>query len=226
MERITYTTEDGAKIVGSMYEGVGERGAILLHMMATDRTSWEILAKALQGEGFDVLAIDLRGHGESVRTRAGLTLDYRDFTDEELLDSRFDVVGARDFLVKKGISPESIAIGGASFGANLAFDFMADNQETTVGFFLSPGLEYHGLETIPLVERLVEEQAVYVAAAKDDIDEKGSNRADQATELISHLSGAHELRIFETGGHGTHILLAHNELPNEIAFWLDAAMIL
>lgn len=221
MERITYTAEDGTRIVGSFFEGVGERGAILLHMMPADRTSWDILAKALQGEGFDVLAIDLRGHGESVRNRAGLTLDYRDFTDEELQDSRLDVLGARDFLLKKGIAPESIAVGGASFGANLALDFMADNQEMTAGFFLSPGLDYHGIETIPLADRLVEEQATYIAAAKDDAD-----RADQATELHGHFRGESELRIFDTGGHGTDILKAHGELPNEIALWLDAAMLL
>jgi len=226
MERITYTTEDGTRIVGSYFEGVGERGAILLHMMRADRTSFDLLAKALQGEGFDVLAIDLRGHGESVRNLGGLTLDYRDFTDEELQDSRLDVVGARDYLEKKGITLESIAIGGASFGANIALDFMADNQETTAGFLLSPGLEYHGLETLPLIERLGEEQAIYIAAAKDDMGKNNARAFEEAEELHKHLRGERELRIFETGGHGTDILLAHPELPNEIAGWLDAAMLL
>jgi len=69
-QRVTFTTQDGVKIVGDFYDagaGGDQKPAfvILLHMYMKDRTSWAPLIPELTRSRISVLAIDLRGHGES-----------------------------------------------------------------------------------------------------------------------------------------------------------------
>jgi alpha-beta hydrolase superfamily lysophospholipase len=222
-ENVSFVTEDGVKIVGSYFEGVGERGALLLHMMPADRSSWHAFAERLQAEGFDVLAIDLRGHGESVRTREGQTLDFRDFSGEETADAIHDVEAALRFLEKKGIPLESIAICGASIGANLGIQAAADAPSIPALLLLSPGISYHGIESLPDAARLLNTQSVCIIAAKDDPNNK--NVEAEAKEIFDALETEKQIKILDAGGHGTDMFEAHPELVDEAAAWLAAAML-
>src|SRR3989338_5627500 len=94
MERVSLKTSDNVDIVGDYYASQRWRGILLLHMMPADRQSWSGLAIELSKAGVDVLAIDLRGHGES----AGGPEGYLDFSDDEHQQSILDVEAAVDFL--------------------------------------------------------------------------------------------------------------------------------
>ncbi|MDZ4296063.1 MAG: alpha/beta fold hydrolase, partial [Patescibacteria group bacterium] len=85
-ERVTFSTADGVAIVGDHYAGPTglSPAVVLLHMLPAERASWAGLARALQAEGFQALAIDLRGHGESVHQHLNgsppAVLDYKKFS--------------------------------------------------------------------------------------------------------------------------------------------------
>jgi uncharacterized protein len=88
------------------------RGAVVVtHGIGMDKSfSFEpaqvALVRQLVDSGLSVLAIDLRGHGESDASR----LSYG-------LHERLDVLGAVDWLLRRGYAPGTIGLLGASMGA-------------------------------------------------------------------------------------------------------------
>ncbi|MBX4198088.1 alpha/beta hydrolase [Candidatus Parcubacteria bacterium] len=213
MKKISFTVADGAiTIAGNYWQGKGERALVLLHMMPATKESWNVCAEAFNKVGYDVLAIDLRGHGES---GGGV---YTNFKDQDHQTSEQDVEGARMWFEDRGIHPENIYIGGASIGANLAIQYLAKHSECKAIFCLSAGLRYRGIETLPLVRRLEAAQKIFLAAAKDD--ERVPDAAMQTEELYSAATAEKQLKIFETGGHGTDMFNEHPDLINLIISYL------
>src|SRR3989344_5964043 len=98
-EKVSFLTEDGVTVVGDYYEGGGEKAVLLLHMMPSTRASWVSFANQLVADGFSALAIDLRGHGESIVGSLG-ALDYNNFSDAEHRARIHDVETAVKLLEK------------------------------------------------------------------------------------------------------------------------------
>src|SRR3989338_11429544 len=168
-EKIEFKTADGMSICASHWRGEkGSSAVLLLHMMPADRSSWDEFADKLYASGFGVLAIDLRGHGESEGGPDG----FRDFSDEDHQKSIEDVRAAIAFQVAEGHSKFFVA--GASIGANLALEYLSESERISAAVLLSAGLNYRGIETLPLVEKVRPEQGVLLAAAKDDVRSGGS----------------------------------------------------
>ena len=148
-ERITFTTDDGVIIVGDWFPAPTVLGAVVLfHMMPETRTSWGLLQRELAKRSIASLAIDLRGHGESVDTTEGAKLDYKEFTDEDHQASMFEAVGAVRWVAGRGQDLERIAVGGASIGANLALDMLGEEPKLCGAALFSPGNDYHGLNAL------------------------------------------------------------------------------
>ena len=213
-EKVEFKTADGVSIRASHWQGEkGSPAILLLHMMPADRSSWDGFAVKLYDSGFGALAIDLRGHGESEGGPDG----FRDFSDEAHQKSIEDVRAAIAFQVAEGHSKFFIA--GASIGANLAFEYMAESERISGAVLLSAGLNYRGIETLPLAEKVRPEQGVFIAAAKDDV-RSGGAAAEMAESIHRSSAGKKEIRIFEYGGHGTDMFRMHPELMDEIITWL------
>ena len=128
--QITLTTNDEVLVVGDRYgtDTPSERGALLLHMMPAVRESFREFGTKLAGHGIGALAIDLRGHGGSTRRVDGegkSVLDFRTFSDSDHQASIHDVRAALAYMRKRGIG--SIALVGASIGANLALQALAED---------------------------------------------------------------------------------------------------
>ena len=76
-------TLDGFNIVGNLYETNSNKGIILLHMLNSDKESWHEFALTLQEEGYNVFAIDLRGHGKTSKPKGPYSI--RGFADDVAL---------------------------------------------------------------------------------------------------------------------------------------------
>jgi pimeloyl-ACP methyl ester carboxylesterase len=63
-EDVSFRAEDGGHVHADMY-GEGSRGVVLVHGGRFDKGSWGDQARALVAAGFRVLALDLRGYGQS-----------------------------------------------------------------------------------------------------------------------------------------------------------------
>ncbi len=100
---------------------VGGAGVVLVHGHESSRT-WEFyqnfpaLAAALQANGYHVVMIDLRGHGESGGER---------FSFGHL--ERYDVMAAVDLLLAEGVPPGRVGVLGVSMGAATAIGAAADD---------------------------------------------------------------------------------------------------
>jgi uncharacterized protein len=142
---------DGLQIAGWFIPSGGSRRAIVLvHGKDANRTrefdrdlgddipgEFPDLAVALVRRGFSVVMIDLRGHGQSGRSRFG-------FGRTE----RLDVRGAVDWLVARGFSPGRIGVLGISMGA--ATGIGAASEDDRIGALVA---DSSFAELAPLVER-------------------------------------------------------------------------
>lgn len=213
-DTIHLTTKDGAAIVGNYFVSSGKKGIVLLHMMPATKESWAQFAPKLQDAGFHVLAIDLRGHGESDGGKGG----YKNFSDKEHQASIQDVEVAAEFLKTKGAA--ELYIGGASIGANLALWYAADHPEIKKIILLSAGLNYYGIITEPLAAKLQHDQQVYVVGDEDDMRKSGDSAGHMAQVLFDSTGAAKSIKIFKGAGHGTDMFAAHPELEDELMEWL------
>lgn len=213
-KKTTLLASDGAELAADYYPVAGStRGVMLLHMMPSTRTSWGVFAERLAKAGFSAVAIDLRGHGESVGGPDG----YRSFTDAEHQASINDVTAGVNFLRARGV--EEIVCIGASIGANLALWYCADHPEVAGAVLLSPGLNYRGIKAVPLARRLQTRQKIYVVAAWDDGLGSG-NAAIMAQEIFDACAARKKIILFDEGGHGTDLFAQHPELIRTLLEWL------
>lgn len=214
-ERITFETSDGVTIVGDYYEA-GGRTALLLHMRPATRESWKAFSGKLVEAGFSVLAIDLRGHGESVQTKDGRTLDYNRMSEAEERESIKDVEAAMAWLGREqSVAGDKVALVGASIGANLALQYFSDHREVKSAALLSPGLDYRGIKTEPMVRKLAAPQGIYLVAAEDD-----EYSAESVRALAQKTRAPSELKVFANGGHGTRLFETHSAFMDELIIWL------
>jgi len=217
MEKVKFKTEDGFEIYGN-YEASDIKDApavLLLHMMPATKESWTDFQAKLAQEGFQSLAIDLRGHGESV-TQNGEDVYYQNFTDKEHQEKINDIEAAVEFLSEKGVQKSSLALAGASIGANLACWYLADENEVKTAILISPGLDYRGIKLQEKLAGLDEGQSVLLACGgdKDEYSQKTVN------DVFDDIKVKKEKFIFDDAEHGTKIFMTHPEFMDEIINWL------
>lgn len=221
MQQINLTTSDN-KVISADYFAVNEpKGWVIFsHMMPASKESWTGLAEILQGLGYAGLAIDLRGHGQSTGGPNG----YQNFSDLEHQKSILDIDAAVKYLEtsEKATSDKIIFIG-ASIGANLSLQYIAEHPEFSSAILLSPGVNYRGIEALPLAKNLKAGQRVLLIGAKDDEINLGK-LASQITEIAQAIPAGvdKEIKIYDTGGHGTDILSNQPGLAQIIINYLNS----
>ncbi|MEN9557739.1 MAG: hypothetical protein RL141_108 [Candidatus Parcubacteria bacterium] len=217
-QRVTFPSSDHIQIVGDWVTAPSTLGAIILvHAFSANRKSWAVFQTVLAERGLASIAIDLRGHGESIVARDGSPLAYERFTDDENENSLEDVRAAWDWLRKRGVEPQRIGLAGASIGANLALQFLAEEPQIHGAALLSPGENYHGVTIQDAAARLLPHQAVWMAASRGDDD-----ASVQAVAKLQEWLEVEE-KPFQTlmrAGHGTQMLEQNPALMPAIADWL------
>jgi pimeloyl-ACP methyl ester carboxylesterase len=111
-QHVSFPTQDGGLIYGDLYPSEsGTRGVVLAHGGQFNKEGWAEQAKALTEAGFQVLAIDYRGEGQS--HGPGQENIYSAPLDR-------DVLAAVRYLRSHGAKPVSVV--GASMGGGAAGD--------------------------------------------------------------------------------------------------------
>lgn len=217
-ERVTFTTDDGVGIVADYTNVDSSRFVgILLHAMPATRKSFSELTPALARAGWSTLALDLRGHGESVNSDKG-KLDYRNFTDADQQATIFDLVAASRWLEDRGFDRSHQFLIGASIGANLALQFLSEHREVRAAVLLSPGLNYHGLQAEPLLREDIGEQVMLVATEEDGY-------SFQTVTALHAKAKRSELVTYPIGGHGTDIFARQKTLIPQLISWLKGKVL-
>jgi pimeloyl-ACP methyl ester carboxylesterase len=204
-QRITLRTLDGVTIAATWHDPSSRPApaVILVHMLGRSRQEWEGVAARLAAEGTGVLAIDLRGHGESSGDAAG---DYTSMLK--------DLAAARQHLaVRPDVVHGRIGVAGASLGANLAVLAAAD--DTTIGSLalLSPSLEYRGLRSEAALRKYGGRPALLVVSDDDPYAMRS------AKDLQKAGPGVRELVVLNGAGHGTNMLSRSPDLGRTLVDW-------
>ncbi|BCX15288.1 MAG: hypothetical protein KatS3mg097_180 [Candidatus Parcubacteria bacterium] len=217
-KKVTIVTKDGFSIIGNYYYQPNSKFAgILVHMRPATKESWHRFALALKQEGFSVLAIDLRGHGESKLSPKG-SVSYEDFNEEEEKLSINDIEAASVFLEKEGFFKDKQFYIGASIGANLGFQFLSENPSLKAAILFSPGINYRGIA----LERFKKDnlnKKILVISALDD------QQAIEGSRLLKSWYSNVEYWEYSSGGHGTQLLENNQELAGKIINWLRTVMV-
>lgn len=220
VSKVTFQTDDGVTIVGHYYAGERTEAVFLLiHMRPATKESYQKLAQFLQNKGYSSLAIDLRGHGESIESTRGI-LNYNQMTPEEEQASILDLEAASRFLEQKGFPKEKQILIGASIGANLSFQFLHYHPEIPAVVLLSPGLNYRGIILENYKDNL-DGKKILAIFAKDDIPE-----ALKAYQTLPDWFSDGTFWLYDRGRHGTDILEANPELLTKMYFWIQERLAL
>jgi len=206
VQKVSFTTEDGIKISANYWPAKGGKGIVLLHMLGRTKETWAGFPEKLNKAGFHVLAIDMRGHGQS---EGG---DFRNFATQQWMDVLKDINAAKGFLIGKGVGDGEVYLAGGSIGANLALSFAAQDSSIEKIVMLSPGLDYRGVTTMPAMKKYT--NSVFLAASSEDVQS-----FDGTKQLYASAKGTKEIKEYNNAGHGTN-MLGKNNLDENIIAWL------
>lgn len=179
-------------------------GIILLHMLGSNRTIWEEtgVMESLLLNGYAVLAVDMRGHGETGGEQ-----------DWEL--ARDDMQRVWDYFVAQPETDETrTAVLGASIGANMSLITAVNHPAINTVILLSPGLDYRGVTTDDQIA-LYGDRPIFIVASNED-----TYAAESSQQLHGLAQGEKQLQLYDGAGHGTTIFRNEPELINLILDWL------
>lgn len=202
---VVLRTADGTTLSGALYESgrQGSPGVVLVHMFHRSHADWSGVAEALQQAGMTVVAIDLRGHGDS----AG-HYDPNDFTP--LVQ---DVQAAVGLLqARSDVARGHIGIAGASLGASLAALAAAADPSVRAVALLSPSVEYRGLRCEAALRKFAPRPTLLVAASNDPY-------ALRSMRQLTSAGPATEAVTLEGAGHGTAMLARDPDLTARVVEW-------
>lgn len=208
---VEFNTEDGITIKGTYYPSetikTGAPALLLVHMLNSNKEAWQGFATASQKAGYGVLAIDLRGHGES----GGRKFEYGNMEND--LDAALSWLTSRPELNK-----DRIGIAGASIGGNLALRTASRYAKVKSVVMLSPGLDYRGVTTLDALAQYGQRPVMIVAAEND------TYAADSARTLNSQALGQHQLQIYPGSDHGTNLFQAQAGLQPMMLAWFASTL--
>ncbi len=153
--RVSFTTDDGIEIHGTFVPSRAQAEdmapiAILLHMYNTDHKDFLPLLPFLHMAGFAALAIDVRGHGQSVGP-AAMNLPKRvGDRDPKLFREMYrDVEAAYLWLADQpGVDTGRFVLVGASVGGSVVMNYAGRDRSVDAVVWLTPGTKYLGIDSM------------------------------------------------------------------------------
>ncbi|MEK6973718.1 MAG: alpha/beta fold hydrolase [Nanoarchaeota archaeon] len=199
--KLQFKTSDNINIVGNYYDADSDKNVILLHRLNVDKSSWDDFPLELRKNGFNVLAIDLRGHGQS-------DLNWNNFGAKEFNDITKDVEAAATFMNSR--HEGTFFIIGESVGANTALNYALKNKASKI-VLLSPGLDYRGIKT----DASSLNTDILFVVSKDD-----AYSYESVQKLYRQSKGKKELKVYDSAGHGAQMFV-EKDLSSFIVDWLN-----
>ena len=206
-ERVTFVTSDGVQIAGTLFlAGKDNSPAVVcLHQWMSDRSSFNSIAAKFVAKGINVLAIDMRGFGESTKKSTGEGVEPNRVAGA-------DVEAAVLFLEKqKSVDKKKIGILGASYGASNAIQYASKNPDIRAVVLLSPGINYFNVLPTEEAVKGYGGRSLLCIASNEDL-----RSVEAVKKYQSILQNNIEVKFMDNLGHGTNMFRANMELENEV----------
>ncbi len=207
-EDITIEATDGLLLHATYYAPGGMApfpGVILLHMLGSDRQVWAEngFAERLTTNGYAVLALDMRGHGDSGSSR-------------EWDKAEADLQRVWDYFAsRETVNREKTAVIGASIGANIALRAGTNEPAINTVILLSPGLDYRGVTTEAAMAQY-DQRPILIVASRED-----TYAAESSATLAGLAPGASQLQLYDGAGHGTNMFAPQPDLADLLLEWVN-----
>lgn len=218
-EVVRFETSDGVEIVGDYFRPIADKrpapGVVLVHMLRDDRSSWAPLVPGLHAAGFAVLAIDLRGQGESGTPNLDELRDRVRKQDVAVFhEMDRDVEAAVSWLLARDdVDRTRIALIGATVGFSVALEYADGDASIDVMVGLTPGSGYVGMDSNRGVLLYGKRPMLLLAVDTDR----------RAVETLARMNSSVVGEIVGTGsGHGTRILTRYDETPARIVSFVSS----
>jgi alpha-beta hydrolase superfamily lysophospholipase len=206
---VCFATRDGWVLQGHVWNAEDDEvpSAMLVHGLNEQHARYHDLADRLAADGWRVVAMDTRGHGDSVNLTSGESRTVNEFSNRDLYAVLADLEATQTYF---GQAPD-LAIG-ASVGANQVLVHAAEHANVSQIALLSPSMGQGELSASE-PNRAYEGAIHYMSSVED-------RRATRAVERLSaNHTSPHETTVFEEKGHGTGML--DEETIDVLVDWAD-----
>jgi len=226
VQKVKFATEDGIELHAGYTPAEAQESekapiAILLHMYKQDRSTYDPLIPHLHQAGFAVLAIDMRGHGQSVGPPAMRLAERVAERDPRLFrDVVKDVAAAYLWLAgQANVDPARLVLVGASVGCSVALDYAARDRSVDGVVCLTPGTGYLGIDSIRDAKKYGSRPLLLVASEQErEAAVELGRLVSQATVKIVPGSAGDPMAL-----HGTRMFGRVPDLERTIAQFLAKA---
>ncbi|MCI4627097.1 MAG: alpha/beta fold hydrolase [Candidatus Magnetoovum sp. WYHC-5] len=216
---ISFKTQDGVTIHGTYgrpAHGIKTRlsAVLLIHQYDSNRSEWDAFFNYLVQEGFAVLSYDVRGHGHSDKVEdMEALLTAPDKAPQDLY------AAIRWLKGREEVSPQRIAVIGASMGGNLAC-LVSGLQDKPIKTAVVISAKTSSVKSLSVkAENFKMSSVFYIAGAKDE------ERALYARELADMTAAPVDIKIYEnSSAHGVQLINENPDLNGLILSWLKKTL--
>lgn len=221
-----YTTTDNFNMTGNIYTPKLPKGqkaplVVLLHAIGTNKRSWGDLPDQIAAKGYACLALDLRGHGQSIYNSRLKERSWMYFTNKDYAKYPQDVISAIEAVKTeygKKIDTNKMIFVGNNIGANTAV--LAASKINQKGYYvksivmISPRLKIKNL-FIPI--ELVHFGTHPILIFDNKNIQKGFN---ETLEIKKYAQGECVLKASNGGGMGASLYKSTPSIKTDILNWI------
>lgn len=203
----------------------GKMTLLLLHGTGQRKEEWKRLAFPLTRAGYGVMAVDLRGHGESRISPSGEELPWKKLhatrTMNDYADMSRDAEAAVAWLTGQGVPEDSIGLIGAEVGGSVAIRYAAVHSKVPLVVMLSPGMAWQEVLTVNALRALKRPIPTPLLMVYSEADKRSSK---ETPILYAFAKGAvgerHATLISVPQERGTRMFKAQRALVGQVIDWL------
>ena len=210
----------------------GKLTMILLHGTGQRKEDWKRLAYPLTRAGYGVMAVDLRGHGESRTNPAGEVLtSWKKLratarADNDFMDMSRDAEAAVAWLAGQGVPEDSIGFVGAEVGGSVAIRYAATHAKVPLVVMLSPGMKWQEVLTINALRALKRPAPATPMPVLMVWSEADKTSSKEAPIMFGFAKGAvgerNATQLVVPQERGTRMFKAQRALVGQIIDWLGS----
>ncbi len=219
-ERVSFKTEDGVEIVGTWHPTTAKDAptVICLPMYRNVRGSYKPLVAPFTLLGMNVLAIDLRGHGDSAPALKR-NVEQRDAKVFNAM--HLDVKAAIEFVERaKGCDRTRIGLIGASVGCSVTIDatrrYPGDVRAAAI---LTPGANYLGVDSLKHLKQWPGTRIFTFVSSEEE------KKSAPVMKALDAFDGSNYVVVPGKGIHGTRMFGKVNEIEQLLANFFASSLI-